>query len=481
MIHTNAKHTIAAILLALLSAFSAACGGTEPEGSVRAADTTVQPAEPENPIKPSLPEKDYTGEEFVFYTRPGDPIFTIEEMTGDPLDDKNFQIRRDIEEQYGITIKEVKSSDNNAADALSSIMAGEDAYDAILPFGRTSFTYAGEGALLDWEKDLPYVDLDKPYWNADAREGFTIGGKLYVMVGDILLTNLSAANCMMFNKTLLDKYDIEYPYSLVREGAWTLDKLAELSRGTLEDLNGDAAYTIDKDQFGYVTTQWGGPMQVLYSANQRICRKDEDGLITLSLNNDKVIATFEKYFSIMTDLSCFLETTGQHDGVKAAFREGRVAFFDCLVTTTTTYRDMTDDFGIIPFPKADETVDKYYCNVDGGTSLICIPITVGNPEMVSMILEDMCWRYYDEMMPLYYNELLAMKVSRDDDSSEMLDYIRDGRVFDIGYFYNGLSGAFVNTGRELAISNDHNFASFYAANEASALAKIKEINGLYQK
>lgn len=52
----------------------------------------------------------------------------------------------------------------------------------------------------------------------------------------------------------------------------------------------------------------------------------------------------------------------------------------------------------------------------------------------------------------------------------MLDIIKDGRVFDIGYYYCG--GVLGSAGYNLANSNDHNFSTFYAKNEKSVNTEL---------
>ena len=52
----------------------------------------------------------------------------------------------------------------------------------------------------------------------------------------------------------------------------------------------------------------------------------------------------------------------------------------------------------------------------------------------------------------------------------MLDIIKDGRVFDIGYYYCG--GTFGSAGYNLANSTDRSFSSYYAKNEKSVNAEL---------
>ena len=47
---------------------------------------------------------------------------------------------------------------------------------------------------------------------------------------------------------------------------------------------------------------------------------------------------------------------------------------------------MDEDFGIIPWPKYDETIENYYANVDAGCNLYIVPVTNPDPEQASVIL-----------------------------------------------------------------------------------------------
>lgn len=65
----------------------------------------------------------------------------------------------------------------------------------------------------------------------------------------------------------------------------------------------------------------------------------------------------------------------------------------------------------------------------------------------------------------------------------MIDLIRDGQVFDVGYYYshNEFISEFNSIGRNLAHEEGHNFSSYYAANEAKALAKISRAERAVQR
>lgn len=122
---------------------------------------------------------------------------------------------------------------------------------------------------------------------------------------------------------------------------------------------------------------------------------------------------------------------------------------------------------------------RYYTTVDAGTNLYFVPVTASDPERTSIILEALAAEGYREVIPAYYEVALQTKYTRDDLSVQMLDIIKESRVFDIGYYiYNG---PLSYTGKELYWSSDRGFASFYAKNESAANVLLDEINETYGK
>ena len=77
MIHDRKNHIISVMLVALLTVSSAACAGTESTNTATGDTTATQPVETVNSLKPSLPEKDFTGEEMRKAFSLRSPVFTI--------------------------------------------------------------------------------------------------------------------------------------------------------------------------------------------------------------------------------------------------------------------------------------------------------------------------------------------------------------------------------------------------------------------
>ena len=473
------------LMLATLIAASS-CGSVTdsgdtnvPQGSdSESIDTSETTPVSEVPvISDDLPDADYGGYTVRVLMRNstypdwiGDMFSEAED--GDVLNDAIYRRNRAVCERFNVEFELIKSSNNNyETDAVSSIVAGDDAYDIIVPHARAAFD------------GIPEIQLDKPWWDQDAKKSFDINGKLFTMIGDISYQALAQTDCMMFNKKLFDKYNEEYPYQKVLDNKWTFDEFSRIALLCSDDLNGDGVIEPDKDLYGYATYVWVGPIQALISGGGRIVTADKDGGLELTLNTERNTAIYEDYFKLAENKNCYLERnrdagTGDYD-CKKIFSEGRALMMDGNLNDISYLRDMKDDFGIIPWPKYDSSCKKYYANVDAGTNLFIVPITSSDPERTSVIIEALCAEGSRSVIPAYYEVALQKKYTRDDLSAQMLDIIKEGRVFDIGYYYCG--GNLASTGKELASSTDRSFSSYYAKNEASVNANLAKIIEKYGK
>lgn len=484
------KVIVVLLLLALVSTFLS-CGAAEdtanaPQTSASAAETTtVAETTTADPFA-GLPALNFDGYKFRMLIRNHEKWISdmyVETETGEVVDDAIYHRNAKVSERYNVEFGYTPSSNWNAeTDAVKLILAGEDAYELIVPHPRSSFKYANQELCLDWNKDLKYVDLDNPWWDADARENLSINHKLFVMVGDISYQCLGAANVMLFNKTLFDDYKIAYPYEEALDGTWTFDKFEKIVKQGKKDLNGDSKYDKDNDQYGYVTQKWVGPIQALYVAGQRVLRKDKNDIPYLSINNKTTINTFEWYFSMIDsgEAYCQVEGTSWDGGFISIFTGGRSMFIDVNMADVATMRTMDADFGIIPWPKLDEK-SEYCTNVDAGTNMFIVPITTPKAEMTSVILEALAAVGYYDVVPVYYSVALQTKFARDETSAGMLDIIKQSRVFDLGYYNQELTGTLGNHLSAFAGTEDRDFASWYAKNEPAALANLEKYVAVYKK
>lgn len=475
----------------ILTAILTGCAGRTESGNETAATVATEQQTETTVLSDELPEKNFEGYEFRMLIRNDKGWIEdmyAEELNGEIMNDAIFERNAAVSERFNVVFKVIPSSNANYEnDGVKAILANEDAYDIIIPHARASFDYALQELLLDWNKDLPYIDLEKPWWDQDAKESLRINHKLFMMIGDISYKNLGATNAMLFNKKLFDDLGIEYPYQLVYDNKWTFDKFVEYAERGTADLNGDGKILFTDDQSGYVTDEWIGPIQVLYSGNQRIVMKDENDLPYLSLNTPLTVEIYNAFFELIDGDAghCAawegLDTSiASADGIYGKFINNQALFLDTNIRGTVFLRNMDANFGIVPWPKFNESIDKYYSNVDAGCNLIIVPITVSDTERTSIVLEALSAEGYRSVVPAYFNVALSTKYSRDEESTKMLEIVRAGRVYDLGYYNNNL-GVMNSVGENMFVTKNRDFASFYAKNEKAAIKQLDKVIEVYSK
>ena len=439
------------------------------------ADITLSETQPEEPLE--LPDDlDYDGYSFRILSRKDDKAKQVyaEEANGETLNDAVYKRNLLVEDLLGIKFVVLQSSTNDyETDALSTMLAGEDAYDAIACHARVSFIYSSSGGCVNWF-DIGNVDLSKSWWNQDTVKNLAINNKLYSMDGDITYATIGASVGMVFNKKLLEDYKIEYPYDLVDEGKWTFDVFDKYARNYSQDLNGDGQMKIEDDLFGYGSNHWIGPIEALYSTGGRIITTNSDGYPEITLYTESAVDMYDKYLKLLLSDSGWNQL-GHHDD-QAAFCEGRMAFVDLLIEHLPgTFRDSSVEFGLVPWPKYDESLDKYYSFVDAGHTMWVVPVTNPDVDRTGAVLEAMAYYGQKYIIPAYYDVSLQNKYLRDERSVDMLDYIKAGGVLDIGYYaHTQFGGSFANTGYTLVNDTSLSFTTLYSANESSVKTLIDQ-------
>ena len=423
--------------------------------------------------------EDMDGYNFRILTRSGmlDSQY-VEEETGDIIRDAVYRRNETVKALFNIDITAIESSSSNADDALNTILAGDDQYDVIFPHSRVAFSYAIQNAVVDF-KTISTIDLTKEWWSQDIVESGSVKNHLYILDGDISTHRLEYAFCMFFNKRIFDELGLDYPYATAMEGNWTFDEFSKFVKQGSKDLNGDGLLKPEDDQFGYYTWNWYGPINVLYSGGQRIYTNNSKGIPELTLNSQKTVEIFSKYFALTkTDnVRLYVQKTNEGDPAGSLFREGRAMFADMGLGNAKGLRSMNDEFGILPWPKFTKD-DKYATIVNGHASLMVMPITVNDYEKSGKIIEALCAFGSRDVIPAFYDVSLKTKFSRDAESEDMIDLVKDAIIYDLGY---ASGGAFQSVGHTLAGMNNPDFASYYASNESKALSDLQDFIKSYGK
>jgi len=343
--------------------------------------------------------------------------------------------------------------------------------------GLQSFTYAAEGMLNEFT-DLGYVDLDKPYWDQSINEAFVLGGKMYFAVGAFNLTSYEWTHTLLFNKKMLDSFKLDNPYEIVKNNEWTFDRFNGMAKTANADLNGDSVMDAN-DRYGFVSV----PKQVLpcfWIAADTLCiQKDSEGRLIYSTPGDeKFAAVYEKVFNMMYNDGIWFQmstSVTDLDEYGELFVNGQALFHNCDCFRLARLRAMETDFGILPYPMWDESQDGYISRIEG-CEVPLIPLTNSDLDSTGAILEALASASPDTSVAAYYDIALTGKVTRDEDSVEMLDIIYSRRIYDYG---DTIMTSELRDGvlRDAFAANNRDLASILATVEPKVMARLNLLNG----
>jgi ABC-type glycerol-3-phosphate transport system substrate-binding protein len=324
---------------------------------------------------------------------------------------------------------------------------------------------------------VPYLDLDKKYWDQNAVSDMTINGKLYGMTGDITTATHSFTHMFMYNKQLALEYGLPNMYNMVREGKWTFDAFNEITKGIYKDLNGDGKK--DYMDFFSVYITPAAYEAFFSSAGEKWVEKNAGGEIVFSDLTEKKVAVLDKIESLFANKDhvwCGYEQP-------QPFNDGRAIFYESdLGIACYESRDVEFDFGMLPLPKFSEQQDRYYVYAYPFFPFLSLPATIVGEElqMAGAVLEALASESYRTLTPAFYNIALENKFTRDEESYEMLDIIMRSRIYDLLYWGPWDSFRNWNTGLVSAMQKGGGgYVSIYEKNIDKCNAKIDEIINTY--
>lgn len=425
---------------------------------------------------PNIDSVDAGGRDFVILNRKtsanynAHPYaeFSAESQTGDILNDAVYYRNLFIAEKYNVNIVSEEADDVKDI-ASKAFMAGEGSFDVIsLPL-RNAFSLAVSDYLYDINT-IPYLDFDRPWWMSNIMNDTSIGHKNYFMSGDMNIGALNTVGVTYFNKKLIDNHNLENPYSLVNEGTWTIDKLAEMSRIVTEDLNGDGVYNQD-DKFGLDCSSFAW-QPFYYGTDNLMIKKDSNDIPYFDANNEKMYDSIVKIITLLNDKTATLNVnhlSGVGDlGLLTVnmFKTDRALFFIELIYGVPPLRDMDSDFGLIPMPKHDENQTTYttYLHTSNASTIVVLK-TNDELDLTGRILEDMAYQSYVNIRPTFYDIMLKTKFSRDNESVVMLDIIYENVKIDLALVMIDYGINIDGLLRDACTKNNTDIISILAANE----------------
>ncbi|MCL1794787.1 MAG: hypothetical protein FWG34_13070 [Oscillospiraceae bacterium] len=435
-------------------------------------------------LDPDLPEKDFGGYNFTFFAHridyigdwvgDGDPRELVsEEENGEPINDMVYKRNLAIKEKYNVNI-EMKTNSDDIGTLRKAVSSGDNSYDAAVIFNNLVPGTVTNGLLVNVE-NLPYIDLNKPWWDPAAKS-MSVANQNFLMAGDLLILDNEATTGLLFNKDMMVDFAIELPYQTVKEGKWTMDALNGIVKGAAMDLNGDGIMG-PEDRWGFVVST-DTLHALLVSGGGTLAAKDKDDLPYMDFTSPKNLSIIEKAMDLMYNPEYAVNVHGKEEyNYPMIFEENRILYIWIRMRAIEFLRGMESNFGIVPMPKYDEAQEKYYSVVNPYTGVMLgVPKSAEDLERASIILEALSAESRYTLQPAYYETVLQRKYTRDEESGEMLDIIFNSRIYDIGGVYS-FGNVFIDF-IELSRKNNRNVMSYYEKNIGkmeNAIDKVVEI------
>ena len=349
------------------------------------------------------------------------------ELINDAVSVRNMM----IEDRYNCEI-EVTYANDTVPKAKSSITAGSDDYDFAELYINDIMKMASEGMFYNFY-DIPHLALDQDWWDSAIQRDAALFGKIHAMTGDISMQDEELNYCIYFNKSVAQENDIGDLYDVVRNNKWTLETFHELGKQVSRDFNGDGVRD-ENDTYGVLTD--GGMLWLFYfTCGGTYAELDKDGNPFFTVGNERNLQVADALAEFFRDTDTVMwasKCSNAWTTLDKILMEDRALFRPGSIYDITVYRSMNNDFGILPYPKFDEAQAEYYHPIASHVCpALCIPVTNPDIDRTGFLLEALAYESRPTVTKAYYDVNLYSKLTRDNDSGDMLDIIFASKRYDI--------------------------------------------------
>ena len=434
-------------------------------------------------VEDSLPESGNYGTTFAisYFLEVYLNDFWVDQRTGGVIDNAVYDAISRTEERFGVDIVAAHSGTGKEEEHITwirnQIGAGKTDFDVARTHDVLGANLSLEGVLVDLY-DVPTLDFSKPWWPKNTIESLTFMGQMYLMSSSISYRGLSATSALFFNKGLMNDHGYELPYELVQSGDWYLeDMFVSVEDFHLEGDMGEEGKSAD-DTFGIVI-----PSQLYCwpeSFGIEVVQKDpETGELILTGHDERMYDMVEKMYSVVWENDGGYVIT--RPDAQAMFGEERALYIPVhMGSAVDVFLNYKVDYGIVPYPKLDESQEQYYAGYTD--RYFVIPNTCTDTEYVGTILESMSAEGYRQVTPAYFEVALKNRYTKDAISKEMVDLIKQSMILDFTYVYGG-NRWWTDTLRDLIASASPNkdYASYYQQKLPAAEERVGKVTEAFEK
>lgn len=257
-----------------------------------------------------------------------------------------------FEETYGGKIDYESVVWNDRFDKLQAKIASSDSPDL---FDKEDMSFPGLMSKHVFEDLSSYIDLSQPQWEGmePLVEAYSWGGERCYYP----FTVNALPNCLIYSRTMFEKYDITDPKELYDKNEWTWDTFKSTMM-TYVEKNPDALGGV----YGLLGLQ-------LISTTGTPFIGVENGVIQNNMNTPEV----ERAANFLEELrreKLAVRGEGMWSNETAPLKNGDTAFLGVGQWKITDYCKQTikygDEFFFVPFPRDPKADDYYYQSMNFG-------------------------------------------------------------------------------------------------------------------
>lgn len=405
---------LALFLATMMLVFVVTGCGAKTDETVAPAETTVDtpatPAPEPEPEPEPVPVKDLGGRVIKVAA-----WWDMTPQAGTASGDRQVARRAEMEQMYNFKFEYVNVPwDQTAETYSSSVLAGEPFADIATLEDNWVIGLANSGFVTELD---PLIDFNAEKWDKMTKAASTVNNKVYGMATG----KWWPRGMFFFNKNIFEREGLESPYTLMKNGTWTWDKMREIAKKATKDTNNDG-----------VIDQWGlSGMDLdisMVAANGAELASVVDGKAKLNFREPAVQEAFNFYQELCKEKSIYNKfdygESPPWDIAKTMFQDGKVAMFWYQYWAIDGFRDnMADDYGVVMPPLGPSNTDKKYYTLISGHNFQTIPKGVKNVEDVAFI-----WNAWTEPYKEDLDNPDAWKDGhldrmRDNESLDMLAYM----------------------------------------------------------
>ncbi len=406
-----------------------ACGDKsdeKPDTGVNAVDTS------KDRLPLGVAPEDNGGEDFRILMPTTNTIDYAAERGGTVVSQALYDVDTKVEDHLGINISYTQLDGNWANRAtfnnrlLAMAMDSASEYDLIMGETSASYAFALQNGLVMDLTEIDALELDSPWYIADAVDSYGINGKLYGVMGDASLITYQSLHLVYVNETMQNNYKLSAPYESIKNGTWDIEEMFTMA-AAVENVNNGGTPDLETDTFGCIA-QHVASRAFLQAFNIELTEKSaEDGNTYMKTSLSEIYIDMYDYMydKFENNPSVYYCTVAEEKDMGwEAFKDGRSLFYVGFFSHADEFRDTEWNWSVAPMPKWDETQENYQSAIGSQNMMFMIMKNANDSDLSGKVLEVKSYYNHYESVSAYYEDTLGYQYGRNQTHIEMLDLIR---------------------------------------------------------